>query len=181
MVIMKYDYGELFLFSVSDCQQNNNYLCGSVIIIRTHLNIHMTLNSNISCQPTTTPRYATTNIPLDRITSISPAKETYVDSAIEWDEYFDDVIGVTLTDEKPEKIVLRFSAKQYPYIKSKPIHGSMKMVSDDEGIVSINVIPNYELEALIGSFSNDVEVISPQWLREKIANNYRELAELYSK
>ncbi len=122
-----------------------------------------------------------TNIPLDRITSIAQGKQTYVDSEIEWDEYFDDVIGVTIKDEEPEKIVLRFSLKQYPYIKSKPIHGSMRIVSDEDGVVSISVIPNYELEALICSFSNDVEVLSPQWLRDKIANKYRELAERYSK
>lgn len=121
------------------------------------------------------------NIPLDRITSIAQSKQTYVDSEIEWDEYFDDVIGVTIKDGEPEKIVLRFSQKQYPYIKSKPIHGSMRIVSDEDGVVSISVIPNYELEALICSFSNDVEVLSPQWLRDKIANKYRELAERYSK
>ena len=121
------------------------------------------------------------NIPLDRITSIAQSKQTYVDSEIEWDEYFDDVIGVTIKDGEPEKIVLRFSQKQYPYIKSKPIHGSVRIVSDEDGVVSISVIPNYELEALICSFSNDVEVLSPQWLRDKIANKYRELAERYSK
>jgi len=57
----------------------------------------------------------------------------------------------------------------------------MRIVSDEDGVVSISVIPNYELEALICSFSNDVEVLSPQWLRDKIANKYRELAERYSK
>ncbi len=122
-----------------------------------------------------------TNIPLDRITSIKVAQEKYVDSEIEWNEYFEDVIGVTITDEDPQTIVLRFSQKQYPYIKSKPIHGSMKIVSDDEGTVSIKVIPNYELEAMIGSFSNDVEILSPQWLRDKIGEKYKELAEKYSK
>ncbi len=121
------------------------------------------------------------NIPLDRIVSIAPASDTYIDSSIEWNEYFEDVIGVTLKDEPAQKIVMRFSQKQYPYIKSKPIHGSMKIVSDAEFTISIEVIPNYELEALICSFSTDVEVLSPKWLREKMAERYKELADRYAK
>lgn len=122
-----------------------------------------------------------TNIPLDRIDSIRQASVEYADSEIEWNEYFDDVIGVTLKDEPAQTITLKFSSNQYPYIKSKPIHGSMKIVSDEECTVSINVIPNYELEALIGSFSTDVEVLSPLWLREKMADKYKELDERYSR
>lgn len=122
-----------------------------------------------------------TNLPLDRITSIEPANVEYIDSETDWNEYFDDVIGVTIKDESVQKIELKFSQKQFPYIKSKPIHGSMKIVSEAEGIISISVIPNYELESMICSFSTDVEVLSPQWLREKMAQRYSELAERYSR
>ena len=68
------------------------------------------------------------------------------------------------------EIQLRFTPEQAPYIKTKPIHGSQKVISEgaDGFVVQIEVIPNYELESLILSFGFGCEVISPVEFRKRM-------------
>jgi len=83
------------------------------------------------------------------------------------------VIGVTLDKEaKLEKILLRISIDLYPYIQTKPLHGSQKNKEKGDTFVMIELelFPNYELESLILSYGEGIEVISPKTLREKINN-----------
>ena len=49
----------------------------------------------------------------------------------------------------------------------------MRKVEDDNRIVAIDVIPNRELEALILSFGDDIEVLEPQWFRKQIADKIK--------
>ncbi|NQW26429.1 MAG: WYL domain-containing protein [Flammeovirgaceae bacterium] len=84
-------------------------------------------------------------------------------------EYFEDVIGIRKdTNQNEVKITLKFSSMMADYIKTKPLHGSQKQINeDDQGslIVSIEVIPNFELENLIFSFKDQVEVLAPETYR----------------
>jgi len=123
-----------------------------------------------------------TNVPLDRIVSFDKVDIPYIKNEdINFEEYFDDVIGVTIPYEKEvEKVVLRFTPERYPYVTSKPPHGSMKIVDADKCIIEISVIPNRELEQLIFSFGNQVEVLSPAWLRKQIKAKIDDLAKKYS-
>ncbi|MCM1142242.1 MAG: WYL domain-containing protein, partial [Muribaculum sp.] len=125
-------------------------------------------------------RYTITNIPLDRIMEIQNIGIPFVESDINFEEYFDDVIGVTINDAPLETIVLKFAPERYPYVVSKPLHGTSKFPDPNNGIVEIKVIPNKELESLIFSFGNQVEVISPIWFREKIAQTARSMSDIYS-
>ncbi len=54
------------------------------------------------------------NIALDRITHFEPSMLPFIDSDIDWDEYFDDVVGVTILDKPVERILLRFDAHTQP-------------------------------------------------------------------
>jgi predicted DNA-binding transcriptional regulator YafY len=113
-----------------------------------------------------------TNLALDRIEEIQHSKSAYTaNTEYDWDEYFDDMIGVSRPiDGALTKVILKFSPDQAPYIKTKPLHGSQKEIHEDETgyTVSIEVIPNYELESLILSYGNRSEVIEPKALRETI-------------
>ena len=90
--------------------------------------------------------------------------------ALPWATSFDDIIGVTLLDEKTPKetFVLRFEANRFPYVLSKPLHSSQEVVNMDNHVISIKVKPNNVLRQLIFSFIPDIEVISPAWFREEI-------------
>ena len=120
------------------------------------------------------------NIPLDRIKKIIPVDMPFKENTeIDFDTYFDDIIGVTKpkADVSYETIRLKFDEKRLPYIISKPIHSSQQVLDEAQGIIEISVRPNKELEALILSFGPQVEALSPESLRrqisEKIAENLK--------
>ena len=114
---------------------------------------------------------------LDRIIEIKENNSIFVESNVNFIEYFDDVVGVTIDSEsKTQKILLEFSNSQWKYINSNPIHGSQKIIEskDDTTIVSLEVQINFELKRLIFSFGDDVKVLEPNALIETIksrANN----------
>ena len=101
------------------------------------------LNGNIS---------RITNLALDRIQSITETTIDYIpNEQIDFSDYFEDIIGVTVLDgRKPEKISLKITNTLYPYIKSKPLHGSQKEKGKDENhtYIELELIPNNELETV---------------------------------
>lgn len=121
------------------------------------------------------------NIALDRIENISETNFEYVNTEIDWEDYFYDIIGVTIPEIKNlQEVVLEFSPEQAPYITTKPLHPSQKHKIGENGLtVRLNVIPNYELERLILSFGDSVKVISPTSLREKISDRLQKASEKY--
>ena len=112
------------------------------------------------------------NLALDRIVSFKISADAFVPNLdIDFDSYFDDIIGVTIPDSdvKKETIVLRFSEARYPYVVSKPIHPSQQIVDADTHTISISIRPNRELFQRLFSFIPDVEVVSPEWIRKEVA------------
>ena len=109
-------------------------------------------------------------IALDRIEDIKEIRKEFIpNTTIDLDEYFKDFIGVTKEDGPKEIIQLQFANKRFDYIQTKPLHTSQKIIDYSNKIIEINVIPNKELRAMILSFGNDVEVLSPAFLRGQIA------------
>ena len=106
------------------------------------------------------------NIPLDRIKSVKKINKVFIiNETIDFKEYFEDMIGVSRkSEDKPIKITLSFDKETAPYIITKPIHGSQKKIKydDNELIIQIEVIQNYELRQLILSYGNSVKVLSPE-------------------
>ncbi len=105
------------------------------------------------------------NFALDRIIGLKEAAGLYVDSQIDFAEHFEDVIGVSVPDGLPQKIVLKFSDDLLPYIQSKPMHGSQRFI---DGNIELELKLNYELESKILSFGEGVKVIKPEILRGKL-------------
>jgi predicted DNA-binding transcriptional regulator YafY len=119
-------------------------------------------------------------VPLDRIESVAHADITFNRNLdFDFDVYFRDIIGVSIEKGKEvEHIRLKFSPNRLPYVLSKPIHHSQQLEDEAEGIVSIDVIPNKELLSELIWFRDDVEVLSPESLREEIKGK---IAEMYHK
>ena len=119
------------------------------------------------------------NMPLDRIENIQQINREYIPSKIDIEKHLCDVVGVSVLPLEKEKIRLRFSNCRFPYVLTKALHHSQRIVDVDNNIVEINVIPNNELDALILSFGKDVEVLSPFSYRTKIKSIIKESYENY--
>ena len=119
---------------------------------------------------------------LDRIVSFEEIAMKYKESDIDFEEYFDDVIGVTVPERlEPVDVILRVSNNRYNYIKTKPLHLTQHKVSEERNhtTISINVKINKELIALLLSFGPDIEVISPASLKAEIKKNVSALSDIY--
>lgn len=125
------------------------------------------------------------NYAFDRIKGIEDANVPYKLTDVNFFDYFEDMIGVSKdTRTEPQTVKLWVSAAQWPYIKTKPLHGAtQRLVSMDEkgAVITIEVYINYELEQQILSFGEKVKVLEPAELKDKIkqrlieaANNYLE-------
>lgn len=125
--------------------------------------------------------HPTWTLSLDRIQKIDEIAGVYQDSDTDWDDYFFDIIGVTrMADKEIEEIKLQFSSSLAPYITTKPLHATQKEKFTENGLeVRINVIPNYELESLILSFGEQVQILAPEWLAAKISARIQEAGKLY--
>lgn len=122
------------------------------------------------------------HIGLDRIKSLEPIHADYIENETidSIDDYFDDVVGVSIPNKrKIEHVVLKFSPHRFPYVKAKPIHWSQKYVNANEGIISLDLMRNRELESIILNFGKDVEVIEPLEFRNEIATIIKETYEKY--
>ena len=124
------------------------------------------------------------NLALDRIVSVNEINGKYKkNTVVNWQEYFEDIIGVTKPNsEVVENVLLHFNNKTGYYMETKPIHGSQKSKWIKENTIlelSLEVIINYELERFILSYADSVIVIKPKKLVEIIqkrleiaSNNY---------
>lgn len=124
-----------------------------------------------------------TNKALDRIVKFSRANVPFIPNTdIDFNEYFKDIVGVTLPEEHPvaEEVLLKFDEARFPYVVNKPIHPSQEVEDEEQRIIKLMVRPNKELEARIFSYGNQVEVLKPEWLRRQIAEKIENLLKKYS-
>lgn len=112
------------------------------------------------------------NYAFDRIKGIEDANVAYKPTDVNFFDYFEDMIGVSKdTRTEPQKVKLWVSREQWPYIRTKPLHGAtQRLVSMDEkgAIITIEVYLNYELEQQILSFGEKVKVLEPVELKNRI-------------
>lgn len=124
-----------------------------------------------------------TNLALDRVINIESSKNDYIKNlTIDFSEYFEDIIGVTIKSDELVDIEIQVDKSLIDYIKTKPIHGSQKFkdYKGDHGIFLFNLIPNFELETLILSHGEKIKVIRPETLKKKIESRLSKALEGYN-
>jgi len=123
------------------------------------------------------------NLSLDRIVEVNPSSINYrPNESVDFSELFDDIVGISIDNSaKIQNIILEVSNVIMPYIETKPLHGSQKIQEKNEkhSIITLELIPNYELEALILSYGDNIQVVEPIQLRGKIAERVSNLFEQY--
>lgn len=112
-----------------------------------------------------------TNHAFDRITCLEESKKIFVENdSIDFDEYFDDVIGVSVDPKADtEKMLIKISSGLWPYVENKPIHGSQRVIEMHEEyvIIELELKLNYELKSLFFSFMDGLEIFEPKSLRKE--------------
>ena len=121
---------------------------------------------------------------LDRIASIREAQgEKYIKNThFEPETYFDDTIGVTKNvGARPQLVVMKIDRQNAPYVITKPIHPSQQLLKTEEDgmIFSIRVTWNFELEREILGFGEQIKVLSPRRLQNRIHQRVKRMMEMY--
>ncbi len=134
---------------------------------------------------------------LERIDDVIPLpSHKYVPYDGNINEYFEDVIGVTVHDDNPVyKIVFWVSDRSKDYVRTKPIHESQRMASDSliaelrakyphlQGgeFFLIECRENYELIRELIGFGKDLLVIGPKEIKDTITERISGQLEEYYK
>ena len=115
-----------------------------------------------------------TNIALDRIDSIKESKEPFEENTeIDFNEFFEDIVGVTHPKGGTEvKVLLQVADDFLGYFLTKPIHGSLKKRPNN--VFEMKLIPNYELETYLFSHSDKIKVLEPEFLKNAILHRIEE-------
>jgi predicted DNA-binding transcriptional regulator YafY len=121
---------------------------------------------------------------LDRIVEMEHVSRPYRENeGVDFSKFFDDVIGVSFPKgSELTEIHLWVDSKQWPYIKSKPLHKSQAIIAENEdgsAEISISVIPNFELESRILAQGMHMKVLSPEPFREKIQTQIEQAIKNY--
>ena len=92
------------------------------------------------------------------------------------------ILGVSFTEGVlPTEIKLWITLEQLPYILTKPLHPSQKLIEEhsDGSIITLNLVPNYELEQLLLSFGEKIKVLEPELLQIRIQKRLKDAIALY--
>lgn len=99
-------------------------------------------------------------------------------------DHFKDAIGVTKSfDQKADKIIFRIDPANAPYVITKPLHSSQKIIDENEYATTfqIEVVWNFELEKEILAFGEQIEVVSPRKIRQSIIRRLNKALEGYQR
>ncbi|XZF14546.1 helix-turn-helix transcriptional regulator [Chitinophagaceae bacterium MMS25-I14] len=123
---------------------------------------------------------------LDRIIEFQELlKETFVEyDGVDFDRYYDDLLGVTKTQyDRPHKVVLHVDKYNAPYVLTKPLHHSQRVLNEDETgiIIRIDVVLNFELEREILGFGECMKILAPRILASRVAKRLARAAAVYEK
>ena len=100
------------------------------------------------------------------------------------EEYFADFFGIITSSEiSKETIRIKAYGLQVNYLRSLPLHHSQKEVEKDPAaewaVFEYRLRPATDFVFELLKHGNQLEVLSPQWLREGIARDIREMAARY--
>ena len=132
---------------------------------------------------------------LEQIENVQNSSKKFEPCNIDWNEYFDDMIGVTRKDgETPQEIIFWASKRECAYLEGKPIHSSQKLLKksrtaelqknysvpeDDGKFFSIKCIVNFELKREMASKFGERIVLEPPSLQKEIINDVNTMLNRY--
>ena len=106
---------------------------------------------------------------LDRVEEVNDIVHPFSPAPEDLKEYFEDFIGITnKEDEEVQDVVIKCSPKEFNYLRTRPLHPTQRTLSVKEGLIQISVKPNYELYQWLLFYGDQIEVVKPQNVRDKL-------------
>lgn len=127
-----------------------------------------------------------TTIPLDRIKSIQLTNSKFEQITFDYEMYFRDAYGATVHHEEGTEVDLVriqvLTKKQLEYIRTNPLHSTQEIESENDngGVISLELILNYEFEKLVMSFGEKIKVLEPVDFANRISNRFRQCCLIYN-
>src|SRR5574341_82044 len=109
---------------------------------------------------------------LDETYTIPPDFDPEVHLASSW--------GI-MSGEEVSEVILRFTEAAKPFVVERQWHPSQQLQDIPEGgcLLQVQVSEPLEMQPWIRSWGAQVEVVAPEWLRERIAEELQQAAEQY--
>jgi predicted DNA-binding transcriptional regulator YafY len=86
-----------------------------------------------------------------------------------------------MSSEGVSQVILRFTASAKPFVVERQWHPSQQIQAAPDGgcLLQVQVSEPLEMQPWIRSWGAQVEVIAPDWLRDRVAGDLRQAAEQY--
>lgn len=108
---------------------------------------------------------------LDRISDLTVSKAGFrLQQRFNLKDHFKNAFGIMNLEEEPEKVIIQSTREQAEYLKSSPLHHSQQIRKETDQLVyfEYDLYPTYDFIQELLSFGNQVKVIEPQMLIEKV-------------
>jgi AraC-like DNA-binding protein len=117
---------------------------------------------------------------LEKKKSISEIAEMLGYNLYSFSKAFKNTYGVSFADDQPEEVKVKISAYQAKFLRSLLIHASQEEIecNDEFSIFRYFVVPTFEFMQELRKYGSELEVLSPQLLRDEFMD---EAGSLYSK
>jgi len=88
-----------------------------------------------------------------------------------------------MTGDQTAELILRFTSEAAPYVRERTWHSSQVIEEDPNGGLTLRlcIADAREMLPWIRSWGAQVEVIKPDWLRERVAQELNNAAEMYKR
>jgi predicted DNA-binding transcriptional regulator YafY len=119
---------------------------------------------------------------LDRFVSLEiEFSTTYIDADFDAAKYYEDVVGISVLKKDPVEITIAFTEEQAQYVITQPLHHSQKLLSqeNDQAVFRYFLIPNFEFYAQVLGWGDEVEILSPQEIRDEMLKIGKSLVSMY--
>ena len=116
---------------------------------------------------------------LDRVVELQLTEQTFtLPKDFDAEQYFAGCYGVFRGKEfKPERIKVRVSEADAPFLRSLPLHKSQQ--ESEPCVFTWYVAPTLDFIQQLRTFGSRLEVMAPESLREKFAEEVMKLANMY--
>lgn len=119
---------------------------------------------------------------LDRVLELKSTNKSFsLPKGFEPKDTFRKLFGVILDNGPVEKVVIRVAEDQVKYYRTLPLHHTQVEGESGDGYTEFTyrLVPTFDFSRELLSKGENVEVMSPLWLRKEIAKELRRTISLY--